>query len=134
MSIFYERITGLLEEHELTKKALAEILHVTPNTVNNWSKDHEPGLSVIVEASKYFQVSADYLLGLTNKRDYHEPDEPLAAKELELIYRIKGRFSNAQLDSIMKVINGLERYNEAGSQVQPENKIEKPSGEEIVSH
>lgn len=120
MGIFHDRLIGLAEENNLTKVALAEILGVTPNTILNWAKDIEPKSSVIVKAADYFKVSADYLLGRTNKRDYEETTQPLSPKELEVIHYLTGRFSNEQLDSIMKVVKGMERFELSSNDVPEE--------------
>lgn len=114
MNVFHDRVMALTREHGLTQLALSNILDVSSNSITNWSKGKEPRISTIIKASQYFHVSTDYLLGLSNKCNYNEPEEPLKQKELELICRIKGRFSNAQLCSIMKVIDGMEHFEEAG--------------------
>lgn len=134
MSIFSDRLIALAEENNLSQAALAELLGISQNTIVNWKNDSEPKLMYLQKAASVFCTTTDYLLGLCNNRDGNESEKPLTPKEIELMNRIKGRFSNSQLEIIMKVIDGLEKYDEAGSQVQPENKIEEPSGEEIVSH
>lgn len=63
--MIYERIETLRKQHNLTQSALAKILGVTRSGVNAW----EMGISVpstqyIVELSRYFKVSSDYLLGI----------------------------------------------------------------------
>ena len=59
------KIKSLREKHEMTQSELAKNLGLTRSSINAW----EMGLSVpstnyIVELSKLFNVSADYLLGL----------------------------------------------------------------------
>lgn len=120
MGIFHDRLIGLMNEHGLKKVELAQILGVTPNTILNWdTSDSDPKSSAVVKAADYFKVSADYLLGRTDKREYEETTQPLSPKELEVIHYLTGRFSNEQLDSIMKVVKGMERF-ELSSKDAPE--------------
>jgi len=60
-----EKIKTLREQNELTQSDLAKKMGLTRSAVNGW----EMGLSVpstpfIVELSKLFNVSTDYLLGM----------------------------------------------------------------------
>lgn len=64
---FADRIKNLREKLNLTQAELAKKLSITRASVNAW----EMGLSVpstplIVELSRLFYVSTDYLLGLEN--------------------------------------------------------------------
>lgn len=63
-----DTIKALRESAGISQAALAKELSVTRSSVNAW----ELGLSVpttqyIVELAKFFCVSSDYLLGLTNQ-------------------------------------------------------------------
>ena len=63
-----ERIKMLRESNDLTQSELAKQLGLTRSSINAW----EMGLSIpstqyIVELSKLFNVSADFILGIENK-------------------------------------------------------------------
>ncbi len=46
-------------------KQLANILKTSDSTVSNWENDiNEPKISYLKKIAEYFDVSADYLLGL----------------------------------------------------------------------
>ena len=50
----------------LTQKELAEKLNIDPANITNWKKGiNLPSLEVFFELCKLLDVSADYLLGLT---------------------------------------------------------------------
>ena len=49
-----------------TQVQLAQKLGVTKQTVSNWENDNiQPSIDMLVKLSKLFNVSTDYLLGLT---------------------------------------------------------------------
>lgn len=62
-----KRLKELREELGLTQKQVAEALHLHNVTYLHYEKDQrEPPLLVLVKMADYFQVSTDYLLGLTD--------------------------------------------------------------------
>lgn len=49
-----------------TQVQLAQKLGVTKQTVSNWENDNiQPSIDMLVKLAKIFNVSTDYLLGLT---------------------------------------------------------------------
>lgn len=61
-----EKISGLLSENRITQKALADAVGVHQNVVSYWCKSvRTPNVEQITEIAKFFEVSADYLLGLS---------------------------------------------------------------------
>jgi len=68
MKIFGERLRELRTEKGLTQKQLAQELQVNHASIVDWEiRDMEPAYETLVKIVKFFDVSADYLLGL---RDY----------------------------------------------------------------
>ena len=67
------RLTALRQEHKLTKKAMAEALGLSRQTVSNWEKgDIEPNIGVLAKIASYFGVSTDYLLGHETYTTHYE--------------------------------------------------------------
>ena len=65
MSIFSQRLRELRQEKKLSMKQLAKELNTTDAAVSNWENDvNEPKISYLVSIAKFFDVTADYLLGL----------------------------------------------------------------------
>lgn len=61
-----ERIKELREKNDYTQSSLAKKLNVTRSSVNAWEMGISvPSTALIVELAKLFQVSTDYLLGLS---------------------------------------------------------------------
>lgn len=65
--ILGQRLKELREEKELTQKELAQALHLHSVTYLHYEKaQREPPLSVLADMALFFEVSVDYLLGLSN--------------------------------------------------------------------
>lgn len=62
-----DRIRELRQERNWTQAELARKLGITRNGVNAWEQGFStPSITSIIELSKVFSVSSDYLLGLSN--------------------------------------------------------------------
>lgn len=64
---FRERLIQELKNCGLTQKQLAEKLNIDPANITNWKTGRNiPSLEIFYELCKILDVSADYLLGLTD--------------------------------------------------------------------
>lgn len=64
-----ERIKLLRVSHNLSQVELAKKLNVSKQSVSNWENDNIlPSIEMLVEISKLFSVSTDYLLGLDDRK------------------------------------------------------------------
>jgi transcriptional regulator with XRE-family HTH domain len=71
---FAERLVQLRMERNLTQTDLARAMNYSRRTVGAWENGHKmPTYDSIIVLAQYFNVSGDYLLGLT--------DDPTPAKE-----------------------------------------------------
>jgi transcriptional regulator with XRE-family HTH domain len=67
MKIFAERLKELRKDKGLSCKELGKIIRVTDTTVCNWENcKHDIRGDQLAALTKFFGVSADYLLGLEN--------------------------------------------------------------------
>ncbi len=65
MLVFQERLKELRLENELSAKELGKILGVRDTTILRWEKGIIlPSIEHLYNIAKYFNVSADYLIGL----------------------------------------------------------------------
>ena len=61
------RIKELRCERELSQRARAKAIGVSPKAINFWELGvNEPKASYIISLAKFFGVSTDYLLGVTD--------------------------------------------------------------------
>ena len=62
-----KRLKELREERNLTQKQVADALKINSVTYLHYEKaQREPPLLLLAEMAAYFNVSVDYLLGLTD--------------------------------------------------------------------
>lgn len=63
----YQRIRDLREDKDITQERLAKILKIQTTTYRRWETgERECPTHIIIELSKLYNVSTDYILGLTN--------------------------------------------------------------------
>ena len=65
---FYETLTKLMKERNVTAKELSETLKFGKNQIKYWKDNGNiPNGETLISLSNYFDVSIDYLLGRTNE-------------------------------------------------------------------
>ena len=69
MDILAKRLLQLRQERKLTRKMVAEQLHIVERTYQRYENaEREPTASVLVELADFFGVTIDYLVGRTDQR------------------------------------------------------------------
>ena len=64
----YERIRELREDRDITQKQLAQILHCSQQVYSNYELgQRDIPTDILIKLSKYYSVSVDYILGLTDE-------------------------------------------------------------------
>ena len=64
MTIISERLQHLRLTHGYTQTDLARTMGVTRRVVYAWEHDNCPEIPRLIQLAQFYQVSADYLLGL----------------------------------------------------------------------
>lgn len=60
------RIKELRELHDMQQKTLANILGISSNTLSQYENEkREPGIDIVSKIAKYFNVSTDYVYGIS---------------------------------------------------------------------
>lgn len=83
----YEKIRILANEKKMSIRQLEEALGFGNGVINRWRKN-TPGSDKLKKVADYFDVSIDYLLGRSDKKNYYElteKDERDIQKQLEQI-------------------------------------------------
>ena len=83
---FGTRLENLLEERNISQKQLSKELHIAPSTLNGYlRRNREPDFTTLTDLATYFDVSTDYLLGITNLRLPSTPTDDYNNEEGDLI-------------------------------------------------
>ena len=63
------RLRDLREDSDLKQKELADYLHIKQNTYSQYENgQRQLPVDVLIKLAKYYKVSTDYILGLTDKK------------------------------------------------------------------
>ena len=61
------RLKELREDSDITQKYLAELLHIKQNTYSQYENGHrQPPLEVLITLAKFYGVTLDYLVGISD--------------------------------------------------------------------
>lgn len=64
---YYQRIRDLREDHDLTQNQVVEILQMHKTTYTNYEQGkREPPFEFMIRLALFYDVTLDYLAGLTN--------------------------------------------------------------------
>ncbi len=66
----YRRIRELREDRDLTQREMAKALNCSQQVYSNYELgQRDIPTDILIKLARFHGVSADYILGLTNKRD-----------------------------------------------------------------
>lgn len=88
MKILGERLKELRQNKQLTQEQLAEVSGFAIRTIGSWeAEDRKPTIETLIWLEKFYGVSSDYILGLTDDPRSYDPtmriEEPPASEESE---------------------------------------------------
>jgi transcriptional regulator with XRE-family HTH domain len=102
--MFCDRLRKLREERDLKQKEIATKLNIGITTYNNYEKGvREPDFEVLKKFAKFFNVTTDYLLEITNN-----PNENINIKSNHdaVINESTGnKISAEKIEQIIKILN-----------------------------
>lgn len=75
MELFGKKLRKLRQQYGYTQSDLGKILGVSQGEIGKYERgEHEPNFARLIQVSKHFKVTTDYLLGVNNK-DYRKVGE-----------------------------------------------------------
>ena len=67
--MIFEHIRGLREDHDLSQKELAKLLHIAQNTYSQYETGViEWTAPILLQLADFYNVSVDYLMDRTNQK------------------------------------------------------------------
>ena len=108
MSMPRKKVKTLLKENNLTKQELAEEIGIAPEVLEkNLESTHTLTADVAIEIANYFEVSTDYILGLTDEQTpSYEILDPLYVK----IYNELKELDTAKLGEMFEIITKIKNF------------------------
>lgn len=89
-----ERLLELRKDAELTQDELAAILNINKHSISSYERDKsEPPDAIKIAIAQYFNVSVDYLLGVT--------DDPVPIDQKKPVFRLPKGFPRSALQELM---------------------------------
>ena len=101
-SILYLRIKELCAERGITMAKLEEDLGIGTSLIRKWKTNTSPSIDKVKIIAKYFGVSSDYLIGLSDIPSSAE--ELLSDDDFVSLQRAKSKMSAQDREKMMKMI------------------------------
>lgn len=132
-----ERLADLRKDRGLTQTQLAEKMNLTKTNISAYEREHnEAPDATKIALAKYFHVSVDYLLGLTDLPNAYEParnsillnkDFPPAAKAMlqclvriiSVAYHTNPKAVANELEKLSRVLSSISEETEGGDEGDP---------------
>lgn len=75
MEYFGMKLRALRQEKKITQKQLAEALGLVTASISSYETGgNYPSAEIIIKLCRFFNVSADYLLGISDTRNFNMTD------------------------------------------------------------
>ena len=125
--MFLDKVLGLITEKGISKNRFLMDIQISKNSIDNWEKrGNIPPGDIVAKIAQYFNVSADYLLGLTDepRPEYSPKDSKNVAITALLndegisLYIKLDEVDRAEIRGEMKVMLRAEKYSGAASAVE----------------
>lgn len=102
----FERLVTIREENELTQEDLSNILGIKNRaSISKWENNYIIPLERLNSYANYFHVSLDYLVGLSDNKNYERTYESLDRKIIgERLKKIRNKYNLSQRD-LAKILN-----------------------------
>lgn len=101
-SVIYVRIKELCAERDITLAKLEEETGLSSSIIRKWKNNTSPSIDKVKVIARYFNVSTDYLVGLS---DISTPAEELIGDEdFVSLQRAKSRMSPQDRDKMMRML------------------------------
>ena len=117
MSILSERLKSLRYEKEIMQKEIATYLNITTSAYGFYEQDkRKPTPEVLSKLAKFYNVSVDYLLGITNVRNIYlnsnniiktDIKDPNAFMKYAKVLFMSGDVAEEDLEKIYRDISEL---------------------------
>jgi len=123
-----EILCELREDKGLTQNELAKIFHISGSSISAYELGTRlPSLEVLLAYVNYFDVSADYILGLTQHPSTLSSftEEYTSGKTIEDLIHDAKSLTTIQKEALIQVIKGMAFYTEVTSRTNSQSEKKK---------
>jgi len=117
MSQLGDMLSELRKDQGLTQCDLSEILHISNSSISAYETgSRTPNIEILIALSRYFNVSVDYLLGLSpvNLSSTVLSDEVIPGKTIGSIIQEIRLLSVEQKSAVIQVLEDMRFCREVG--------------------
>ena len=101
-SLLYERIKLLCSENHITIAELERELGFSNSTIRKWGKNISPSINKVIKVADFFNVSLDYLSGVTDIRD--SIGDVITDADIISFQRARQKMSDSDNKRMMKML------------------------------
>lgn len=77
--MIYKRLKDLREDNDLTQVELAKILNISQRGYSHYETgNNDIPTEILIKLSKYYNVSIDYILGITNEKKVQKKETTMS--------------------------------------------------------
>ena len=107
MTDFQDRLTELLHDNNLTKQQFAKNINKRLSTINEYFlNDYYPQIDLAITIANYFNVSLDYLFGLSDKKENTNKNDKPFFENFDILVKTNNKsILNTMLDMNFKESN-----------------------------
>ena len=96
MEYFGDKLRALRMKKKLTQNDLAARLGIVGASVSSYEKSKQyPSVEVLIQLCQIFDVSADYLLGLSDDKNFNT--STLTEEQLQIVLRLINEFEQSNV-------------------------------------
>ncbi|MGO3391681.1 MAG: helix-turn-helix domain-containing protein [Lactococcus lactis] len=96
MEYFGDKLRALRMEKKLTQNDLAARLGIVGASVSSYEKNKQyPSVEVLIQLCQTFDVSADYLFGLSDDKNFNT--STLTEEQLQIVLRLINEFEQSNV-------------------------------------
>ncbi|MEG2483808.1 MAG: helix-turn-helix transcriptional regulator [Lachnospiraceae bacterium] len=113
MAQFSDILLSLREEKEIGQKDLADLLKLTKGSISNYEKGKfEPDISSIKALADFFDVSTDYLLGVSSSSlaYKHLGEKYISDATYGDVFKQLSKIPQKHRETVLLVISALSEY------------------------
>lgn len=100
--MFWDRFYLLCENNSTSPAEVVRNIGITPAATTKWKNGTNPNADVLLKISDYFDVSIDYLLGKTDKKNKAAPEEQPISPKQKLLLDISADMTDEDIKKLIE--------------------------------